>query len=103
MSSEKNNRGQVMPSPKEAVEEKIDSSSPMPDSMKVVPVSVSGIKVVALRDGFYKNARKVEGNEFMVSDMSKVGSWMKCVDAKQEAEHQIMMKARKEEERKAGK
>ena len=102
--SEKNNRGQAMPSPKEAVESKPDFSPQMPESMRMVPVEVKGIKVVALRAGFYKNARKIEGDVFMVSEMSKVGSWMRCEDPKMEAEHQVMMKARKEEERKlAGK
>lgn len=56
-----------------------------------------GIEVVALRAGFYKQSRKVEGDKFEVPDMSRVGSWMQCLDPVLEKQHQASMKAKKSE------
>jgi hypothetical protein len=55
----------------------------------------SAIEVVALRNGFWKNSRKVEGDAFSVPSMEKVGEWMRCVDPKAEQLHQKMMRERK--------
>lgn len=67
------------------------------DSVKVMPpLSKNGIEVMALRAGFFKNARKNEGDKFTVPSMSKVGTWMKCVDPILEKEHQALMALMKE-------
>lgn len=55
----------------------------------------SGIKVVALRAGFWNQMRKVEGDEFEVPSMEKLGSWMKCMDPKVEMLHQKYLKDKK--------
>jgi hypothetical protein len=69
------------------------------DSVKVMPPPPKGgIEVVALRAGYYKCSRKVEGDIFSVPSMNKVGAWMKCVDPKLEQEHQVLLK----ESKKAG-
>jgi hypothetical protein len=54
-----------------------------------------GIEVIALRPGFFQQQRKVEGDKFTVVDMSKVGTWMKCVDPVLEKQHQSKMKEQK--------
>ncbi len=71
---------------------------------EAAPVKVKagkGIQVMALRAGFYKQMRKGEGDMFEVADMEKVGSWMRCVDPRLEAEHQKILKAKKEEQKAA--
>lgn len=80
-------------------EKKNDMPIPQPsraeefkESVVPAPVRRSGIEVVATRNGVWKCARKVEGDRFMVSDMSKVGSWMRCADPKVEEQRQKMMK-----------
>lgn len=69
------------------------------DSIKTIPNPKGKIDVEALRPGFFQNCRKVEGDKFSVSDMSKVGSWMKCVDPQLEKQHQVMIKEAKEKEK----
>lgn len=53
------------------------------------------IKVVALRAGFYKQCRKVQGDEFEVEKFEHLGSWMKCVDKAIAKKHYEAMEARK--------
>lgn len=79
-----------------AEEPQVSSKPPEPSSTKIVqPPKSGGIKVVALRAGYINSCRKVEGDHFEVPNMQKVGSWMKCVDPKLEAEHQRLMKEQK--------
>lgn len=54
------------------------------------------IQVVALQAGFRGRTRVAPGTKFHVSDMSKVGEWMKCVDPKLEAQHQHAMKEKRD-------
>jgi hypothetical protein len=63
--------------------------------VEAAPVVPSGIKVVALRAGFFNNLRKVEGDEFEVPSVEKLGAWMKCVDPKAEALRQKHLKEKK--------
>jgi hypothetical protein len=63
--------------------------------VKAAPVAPSGIKVIALRPGFYANMRRVEGDQFEVSSVEKLGSWMKCVDPKAEMLRQNHLKNKK--------
>ena len=71
------------------VESKSDISTPK------VEVKQKGIEVVALRSGFYKGSRRVEGDKFTVPSLDKVGTWMKCIDEKLEVEHQKLIKDKK--------
>lgn len=64
-------------------------------SVPKVEVKQKGIEVVALRAGFYKGSRRVQGDKFVVSSLDKVGTWMKCVDEKLEVEHQKLIKEKK--------
>jgi len=69
------------------------------DSIKVLsPKKGKGIEVEAVRPGYFQCSRKVVGDRFVVSDESKLGSWMKCMDPAMEKEHQKMMQAKKENE-----
>lgn len=80
------------------VEEAKPSSEPkQPDSTVKVKPSVSGVEVVAVRDGFYRNSRKKAGDLFMISNLDKAGSWMKCLDPKVEKMHQQNLKERKQQ------
>lgn len=65
------------------------------DSVRVMVAPKGGIQVIALRAGYYKCSRKVADDKFFVSDMSKVGSWMRCIDKGLEQEHQDFMKQAK--------
>jgi len=81
-----------------APESRPDSSPKLSDSIKVVKVQKSGIEVIATRPGYFAQSRKVAGDRFLISDMSKFGSWMKLADAKAEAER--LAKAEKEKQAK---
>ncbi len=85
-----------LPSEEVQVEERPFSSEPKEsDSVKVVPPkSKNGVKVMALRNGFIKNCRKVEGDEFFVESIEKAGSWVKCVDPELEKQHLAFLKER---------
>ncbi len=85
-----------IPQPEEVKE---PQAFPASHSEKIIPVSKKGIEVVAVRAGYFKCMRKVEGDKFIVPNMDQLGSWMKCVDGKVEAEHQRLLK----EKKKAGK
>ena len=63
----------------------------LPEEKVVKPKK--GIEVVALRPGFYKKIRRGAGAIFMIEKMEQLGSWMKIVDEKLEAQRQ---KAEKE-------
>lgn len=56
--------------------------------------SLKEIEVVALRLGFYKQERKMEGDAFTVPSLDKVGTWMKCVDPQLEKQHLALQKQR---------
>ena len=78
------------------VEEKVNSKPVEPDStVAVKPIPKVGIKFVALRNGFWQNSRKSQGDEFYVPEMKKVGEWMQCVDPGLEKQHQLMIRERK--------
>lgn len=64
-------------------------------SIPKAEVKQKGIEVVALRSGFYKGSRRVEGDKFTVPSLDKVGTWMKCLDEKLEVEHQKLIKDKK--------
>lgn len=73
-----------------------DSKPKESDSVKIMPVFKSkGIEVVAMRAGYFKCCRKVEGDKFVIPEFSMLGSWMKCVDAEMEKKHQAAMKEKK--------
>jgi hypothetical protein len=55
----------------------------------------SGIKVVALRDGFMFQQRIKAGEEFTISNFSQLGSWMKCLDPMMERKRKEIEKAKK--------
>ncbi len=62
-----------------------------------VPMAPKSIEVVATAKGFYKQARKVEGDKFSVAKFEQLGSWMKCVDPvmqKKHIENQAAIKAK---------
>jgi hypothetical protein len=75
------------------------NSGPAPlSNVKVEPkvqVQAGGVQVQAMQKGVFKNSRKAVGEIFMVPSMKHVGSWMKCVDPKVEAQHQELLKAKK--------
>jgi hypothetical protein len=82
--------------PEVVVEEvKADSSEPMPSSSVKVPPSSGGIKVIAMRRGYFRGNRKEAGDQFVIGNMNKLGSWMKLADPKLEQERQYKLKAEK--------
>lgn len=110
MSENRKSNRESMPVPPiggQVVEEPIIAQDEIPaisnkpaesDSVKIIKSkSPKGIEVVALQNGYFQNCRKVEGDRFFISDMSKLGKWMKCVDPKIEAQHQENQKAKKQE------
>jgi len=58
-------------------------------------ISKEGIKVVALRKGFYNQERIKENQEFLVKNFSDLGEWMKCVDPDLERKRMLEMKSKK--------
>lgn len=40
----------------------------------------NGIKVKAIRAGFFKQKRIREGDEFTIKNFDQVGEWMRCLD-----------------------
>lgn len=78
-----------------------DKKMPSPNSFEMVekpvamPAEPKMIEVMAMRPGFFKQIRRKVGDKFMVSDMSKVGEWMKCMDKELEKKHQDMMREKK--------
>lgn len=90
--------GQVSSVDQEEEIQVVSSKPAESDSIKVVkPKPAKGIEVIALQNGYFQNSRKVEGDRFFISDMSKLGKWMKCVDPKIEAQHQEIQKQKKQE------
>jgi hypothetical protein len=75
--------------------EPAEVKQPEPKEMKV-----SGVQVVAMREGFFDQKRIKEGDVFMIGNMNQLGSWMKITDAKLEAERR---KKEKEAKAKSGK
>jgi len=76
-----------------------DSKPEESSSITKMPASGGGIEVIALRAGFFKQARKEEGDKFKVSKMENLGNWMKCLDPEQEEEHQDYIKAKKKKKK----
>lgn len=71
------------------------AKAPESSSVKTVIKSESGIEVIALREGFFQNARKNEGDKFIVPSVDKLGSWMKCTDSGAEKLHQEALAKKK--------
>lgn len=69
-------------------------------SMKAVKPVKKGIPVIAARPGYYRMSRRAVGDEFMIADMSELGSWMKLADAKAEEKRQKDAKEKMLAERK---
>lgn len=76
----------VMPSAP-SVKEEVEVEAPVNQSK-----ASSGIEVVALREGFFNSRRIKEGQVFMVSSESKLGSWMKCTNPEAQKVHAKKMK-----------
>lgn len=49
------------------------------DGTKIVKVKSGSIKVVALRDGLYKQRRLFVGDIFTIDDEKQLGTWMKKI------------------------
>lgn len=93
------------------VPEKVQVVNPAHNESKIkVSVPASGIKVVALRKGFFGQQRLREGDKFVVSSLQELGEWMKCEDSnlekqrveffKQKKAKQMKLKEEKEKARK---
>lgn len=84
-----------MPELENPPEEKLVEDSELEEQpLPVAKKSSKEIEVVALRLGFYKQERKMEGDSFTVPSLDKVGSWMKCVDPQMEKQHLALQKQR---------
>lgn len=71
-----NRQNRQMPVPEVAKDLEVKSES----LVEEVPVKKLGpINVVALRAGFYKRHRKVEGDKFTIDSEAQMGSWMKKI------------------------
>lgn len=64
-------------------------------SVKLPLAPSSGIKVIALRKGFFNQHRFKEGDSFTVKDFSQLGNWMECVDPVLEKKRKEISKANK--------
>lgn len=53
------------------------------------------IEVVAVRNGFFNQHRKAEGDKFFVPKIESLGDWMKCIDPVMEKERVKILKAKK--------
>ena len=58
----------------EATVQGVDQYQPENAVAKMLPV-----QVVAQRAGFYGNVRRSVGDKFMITDISRLGKWMKLV------------------------
>jgi hypothetical protein len=88
------------PPPLQVANTRPNTALPPPANTTKVPqiTPLSGqreVRVKALRDGFYKQRRFKEGDEFTVPSLSKVGSWMKCLDPVLEKESQQLQKEKR--------
>jgi hypothetical protein len=72
-----------------------DTRPRQPDSIRTVTNPRDGIKVVALRPGYFNQTRKVEGDIFFIPDMKMLGDWMALADPRAEQK-------RREKEKQAG-
>lgn len=71
-------------------------SASLENSEEAAPVQApKNIEVVALRNGFFAQERKVEGDKFVVPTMKQLGSWMRCLDPRIEKMHQDFLKAKR--------
>lgn len=73
-------------------------NNPEGDNRSVISIPETpktGIEVRASRDGFYNQSRYAEGQTFIVSDWSKVGMWMVCVDPFLEKKRLQLLKDKK--------
>lgn len=84
-------------------EETTTPAAPVQTAPEVKPVSkpallipAGGIKVKALRKGFFNNIRIAEGQPFAVPFMEALGSWMECEDKDFQKAHEKMMKEKQE-------
>lgn len=84
-----------MPSLPKVASEKSEAALASEDSAETPVIPPKKIKVVALAKGFFAQDRKVEGDEFEVSSMKQLGSWMKCVDPTIQKMHEEAMRQKK--------
>lgn len=77
----------VAPTQDEELFKKPDIVNPELNNNSTVKLSetpVGGIKVVALREGFYNNRRLQEGAPFSIRSIDEFGSWFRCEDSEYE-------------------
>lgn len=65
------------------------------------PSPKKGIKVRAIRDGFYAQQRRKAGDEFPVKSFEKLGEWMQCLDPQDEKKRKEILKKKKQKKKKA--
>lgn len=75
--------------------DKIKADETISNKVFLPPAPKSGIEVVALRKGFYRNQRREEGSKFVIKSMDDLGDWMECIDPVLEKKHKEMIKEKK--------
>lgn len=58
----------------------ITPESQVSNNVDIPLIPKAGIKVVAMRKGFFAQQRVKEGEEFIVRKLENLGEWMKCLD-----------------------
>jgi len=70
----KDKEGSIDSKPEIIDPSKSDNEFKVPKSPK------AGIKVIAMRQGFFGQQRVKKGQEFTIKSFDDVGEWMKCID-----------------------
>lgn len=65
------------------------------NSLENVMIPKGGIKVVALRKGFYNQNRLSKGAKFTVKSFDELGLWMRCEDSDLEKKRVQFLKEKK--------
>lgn len=79
MAREEKPKGAAMPALQSAPESLGEVLGEKPAEIPKVEGSVGPINVVALSRGWYKCARKEEGDKFTIDSEKQLGSWMKKI------------------------
>ena len=58
----------------------LDNDAANKVELPVAPKGNEAIEVIAVREGFFNQHRKKEGDKFVVTSFKKLGEWMICVD-----------------------
>ena len=69
--------------------------SEISNNVEAPMIPKEGIKVVALRKGFYNQNRIREGDKFIVKSFKQLGEWMRCEDKDLEEKRKEMLKNKK--------